>query len=232
MSPGKLFATFDLASYSRQPHAEVQQGAQSATGPTPFMSWRWRNLLLIHLRDCHAPVHSSSRPAALPLLNPTANDMVALLEIRSTANILFSTSDDPNNFVASALVLAVAPNGPAGILRPGQSGTLTLTVLSNDTAANDMVPVQVSQIAPGQSVDWAAQQAILQPAGFSTTAWNVVYGNLIATLGATSDSYNAALAHAATYLSAIGETTEQTSNVGRLWSFLISQANASFPAPT
>ena len=49
----------------------------------------------------------------------------------------------------SAQVLAVAPSGPAGILRPGQSGQLTLTLLSNDTINNDAIPVQVGQIEAG-----------------------------------------------------------------------------------
>ena len=37
----------------------------------------------------------------------------------------------------TAQVLAVAPSGPAGILRPGQSGQLTLTLLSDDTTDGD-----------------------------------------------------------------------------------------------
>ncbi len=51
-------------------------------------------------------------------------------------------------------------------------------------------------------------------------------------LGSTTTSYNAALAQAATYLSSLGETTAEVSDVGRLFSFLESQASASFPTPT
>ena len=43
----------------------------------------------------------------------------------------------------------MAPSGPAGILRPGQSGQLTLTLLSNDTIDGDTIPVQVGQIEAG-----------------------------------------------------------------------------------
>ena len=49
--------------------------------------------------------------------------------------------------------------------------------------------------------------------------------------GTTTDSYNAALAQAATYLGDLGETTAQVSDVSRLWSFLFAQANAAFPTP-
>ena len=51
----------------------------------------------------------------------------------------------------------------------------------------------------------------------------------MATVGTTTDSYNAALAQAATYLSGLGDTTAEVSDVGRLWSFLLSQANATLP---
>ena len=67
--------------------------------------------------------------------NPTSNDLMApLLAISSTnAGISFSTPDNPNDYVTTAEVLAVAPSGPAGILRPGQSGQLSLTLLAQGT---------------------------------------------------------------------------------------------------
>ncbi|HBI43672.1 MAG TPA: hypothetical protein DDY78_12605 [Planctomycetales bacterium] len=92
--------------------------------------------------------------------------------------------------------------------------------------------MQVSQIEAGQPLNLAGQQAGLQPNGISTAAWNVIFGNLMATVGTTTDSYNAALAQAATYLSSIGESTSEVSDVSRLYSFLVSQANASFPIST
>ena len=166
--------------------------------------------------------------------NASNNDVVApLLTIASTnANVSFSTPDDPNDFTQDAQVLAVAPSGPAGILRPGQSGQLTLTLLSDDTVDGDEIPVQVSQIEAGQTIDWASQESALQPSTIPTAAWNVIFTNLMATLGTTTDSYNAALAQAATYLGGLGETAAEVGDVGRLWSFLVSQANALFPTST
>src|SRR5207302_1178474 len=40
------------------------------------------------------------------------------------------------------------------------------------------------------------------------------------------------LAQAATYLSGLGESVAEVSDVTRLWSFLVAQANASFPTTT
>ncbi len=129
----------------------------------------------------------------------------------------------------SAQLLAVAGNGPAGILRPGQSGQLTLTMLDDDTTDGDQLPIAVSQIVPGETIDWAAQEAALQPTTMTAAAWNIVWTNLTAMVGTTTDSYNAALAQAATYLGCLGESTAQVSDLNRLWSFLVSQANATFP---
>ena len=106
-------------------------------------------------RQCSACRNTSAPAGPAPIVitytNLTNNDIVApLLTISSTnPNVFFSTPDDPNNYVQSAQVLAVAPSGPAGILRPGQSGQLTLTLLSNDTINNDTIPVQVGQIEAG-----------------------------------------------------------------------------------
>ncbi len=89
----------------------------------------------------------------------------------------------------------------------------------------------MSQIRAGQTIDWAAQQAALRPPGVPAAAWSVIYGNLLNIIGSTTNSYNAALAQAATYLGGLGETTAQVSDVGALWSFLVSQADAEFPTP-
>jgi RHS repeat-associated protein len=171
--------------------------------------------------------------------NPNNFDMVApLLTIDSTnTSVAFSTPDDSNNFLTSAQLLAVAPTGPAGILRAGQSAQLTLTILSNDPTDNDQIPINVSQIASGfpdapNTIDWSALETGLRPAAIPSAAWTAIFSNLLPTLGMTIDSYVAALAHAATYLGDLGETTAQTSDVNRLWSFLVSQANAVFPTAT
>ena len=166
--------------------------------------------------------------------NPNNFDIVAPLLTITTGgpNILFSTADDPNNFAETADVLAVAPSGPAGILRPGQSGQIALTLLSNDTTNNDIIDIELNQIQSGQTIDWASERTAEQPSTVPLAAWSVIWGNLTAMLGPTTDSYNAALAQAATYLGEIGESTAQVSDVSRLYSFLLAQASATFPTPT
>ncbi|HVA50299.1 MAG TPA: DUF4214 domain-containing protein [Pirellulales bacterium] len=257
VSPSQLFATFllgDTGSYT----LSVQQGAQSAKAPTPFQAVVPTTFALGATLVTPQFVRSGRTGSiVITYTNDSANDLMAtLLDISSTnPKVLFSTPDDPNNFVTQAQVLAVAPNGPAGILRPGQSGQLTLQLLSDDTIDGDEMPVTVSEVAPAppphvfggatiseastaaqidesQTIDWASQESALRPASIPAAAWSVIYGNLTSALGTTVESYNAALAQAATYLGNLGDTTAQVSDVSRLWSFLVAQANASFPTPT
>ncbi len=247
-SASQVFATFRLAnapvgSYS----VTVRQGGESATGSTAFqvVVATLETSVVGPGQVVSVPMPlsvqlstpqfvRSGRTAAIVIsyTNPNNFDMVAPLFTVSTTNVdaYLSTPDDPNDYTQSAQVLAVAPSGPAGILRAGQSGQLTLTLLSDDTIDGDTVPVEVDQIATGQNIDWASQQASLQLSTIATAAWNVIFGNLITSLGSTTDSYNAALAQAATYLGSLGETTADVSDVGRLWTFLVAQADASFPS--
>jgi RHS repeat-associated protein len=237
VNPSLVYATFNLAGASAGNYTlTVQAGAQSTTAPTlvnvaPSNPGAGAGGLEVQLSTPQYVRSGRTATVVVTYTNTSGNDMVApLLAISSTnPNVLFATPDDLNNYTQDAQILAVAPSGPAGILRAGQSGQLTLTLLSNDTLDGDQIPVQVDQIQAGQSIDWASQKTALQPPAVPTAAWNIIWTNLIATLGTTTDSYNAALAQAATYLGNLGETTAQVSNVGRLSSFLVSQANASFP---
>jgi RHS repeat-associated protein len=213
----------------------VQQGVESAALPNAFQltaAVAAPSPLQITVGAPQLIRSGRTGTIVVTYTNLTHNDIVApLLNISSTnSKVLFSTPDDPNNFLQSTQLLAVAPSGPAGILRAGQSGSLTLTLLSEDTTNNDPIPIAVDQNIAGKTIDWASQKAALNPPAFSSNAWNIVFGNLVSILGTTTDSYNKALADAATYLGNIGETTAQVSDVGRLWSFLVEQANASFPA--
>ncbi|HEX4148810.1 MAG TPA: CARDB domain-containing protein, partial [Pirellulales bacterium] len=155
VSSSQLFATFNLAGAAVGSYAlSVQQGGQTATAASTFnVVAAPASSLSISLSVPQAirPDHTST--IVISYTNSTDNDIVApLLEVTSTnSSVLFSTPDDPNDFVSSAQLLAVAPSGPAGIVRPGQSGQLSLTILSNDTVDNDQIPIQVSQLTAGQT---------------------------------------------------------------------------------
>jgi RHS repeat-associated protein/uncharacterized repeat protein (TIGR01451 family) len=233
VSSGQLFATFDLVGAAiGEYRLSVQQEGQSAGAASTFsVVAASAGSLDISISTPQYVRAGRTATIVISYSNPTDDDMVApLLDISSTnSKVLFSTPDDPNSFVQDGQVLAVAASSPAGILRPGQSGQITLSLLSDDTINNDQIPVQVGQLASGQTIDWASEQASLQPTSMPTAAWEVIFGNVLATVGTTTDSYDAALAQAATYLGGLGDGTAEVSDVGRLWAFLVAQADASFP---
>ncbi len=135
VSGSQLFATFNLGlseatvgNYT----LSVQQGAESATAPTKFQ------VVLPQATGAQANSEyglyitlglpqfvRSGRTGTIVLTYTNVSNMdldAPLLSIASTnPNVYFSTPDDPNHFVQMAQVLAVAPNGPAGILRPARA---------------------------------------------------------------------------------------------------------------
>ena len=236
VNAGQMFATFNLAGAAPGGYVlAVQQGGQSITAPGPFQVVAAQaGPLNVTLGTPEFVRAGGTAAVVVSYTNTSNNDLVApvLLVASTNANVSFSTPDDPNNYQQSAQVLAVASSGPAGILRPGQSGQLTLTLLSNDEVPDDEIPVTISQIDAGQPLNLASQETALQPSTISTAAWSVIFTNLSSALGATTDSYNAALAQAATYLGGIGESTDAVSDVQHLYEFLVEQADAVFPTST
>ena len=197
-SSSQIYATFNLTGAAAGSYTlKVQQGDNPpVSGPMTF-SVVAASAVPLSLSLSVPQYIRSGRTGTITIsyANNSNNDMVApWLDITSTnANVYFSTPDDPNDYVQEGQVLAVAPSGPAGILRPGQSGQLTINLLSNDTVNNDSIPIEVDYAQSGQTIDWAAQEAVLRPSTISAAAWNVIWGNLMTIVGTTTDSFDAAL---------------------------------------
>ncbi len=254
VSSGQIYATFPLSGAAVGNYTlAVKQGGQSVNAATPFQVVAGvAGSLNISLGTPQFVRSGRTGTVVISYANTANNDIVApllyvdssdpgpvflhpIIEPQTTGSSgnsaeLFSTPDDPNLYEQQAVLLAVASNGPAGILGPGQSGQLTLTLLSDDTVDNDSLPITVSQIMPSETIDWASQQSVLQPSTISTAAWSAIFTNLLTTIGTTTDTYNTAMANAATYLGSLGETSAQVSDASKLWTFLVSQADGDFPA--
>jgi len=80
------------------------------------------------------------------------------------------------------------------------------------------------QVMTGDStpMDWSSLELSLQPSYMSATAWSAVFANLTATFGSTTESYLSALDNEATYLSQLGEYTD---DVQSLFGFAINITN-------
>ena len=176
VSASQLFATFNLTGAAPGNYTlSVQQGSQAVTAPTPFQVVA-ATAGTLTVTSSVPKSFASGGPGTIVInyTNTTNNDIVApLLTISSTrCNVSFSTPDDPNNYVQSAQLLAVAPSGPAGILRPGQSGQLTLTLLTT-TPPTATVPRPGRPDRNGPDHRLVLAEARSSPAPFPTAAWNV-----------------------------------------------------------
>jgi RHS repeat-associated protein len=116
--------------------------------------------------------------------------------------------------------LAVGSEGPAGILSPGESGSITLMFKPTITT-DGTINAGVSALDNTANIDWIAALANAKPEGLSAEGWNTIIANFTAAVGDTAGSYQAALADDANRLSLLGETTNQ---VSRLFGFEFAQA--------
>lgn len=123
-------------------------------------------------------------------------------------------------------VLATNPNGPAGTLGPGASGTIVVNFTST-ISFDGYVRFNVGQLTPGQPIDWPSLKASLQPSFIPASAWDQVFANFTASVGNTTSSYQAALDADATYLAQLGQPT---SDASALVAYEINKADAAFGA--
>ena len=124
----------------------------------------------------------------------------------------------------------MAPSGPAGIFGPGQSGQLTVTLLSNDSVDGDQIPIDVNQIESGQPIDWASRKSSLQPSTIPDRSLERDLQGQLTAHGREHDRFIQRRAGPGSNLPGnLGETPVEVSGVNRLFSFLISQANGVFP---
>jgi hypothetical protein len=143
---------------------------------------------------------------AVQYSNPGNTDAEAPLLIL-TADHASLRLDDRDGYQGGSLqLLGISHSGPAGILRPGQREQVTISFQSLGPA-NEDINFRISPADDSKTMDWTSFKAAAKPPYIPADAWDAVYANLTANLGATVASYRAALAGDATYLSQLGEYT-------------------------
>jgi RHS repeat-associated protein len=103
----------------------------------------------------------------------------------------------------SGLLLGINRNGPAGILPPGQSGSITIDMTSTINSGNISFVLHTFN-DPNLAFDTAGLKEALRPYYISADAWDAIYANFMAVAGTTVGQFNALLADDATYLSRQG----------------------------
>ncbi|NUQ65836.1 MAG: hypothetical protein HUU20_25520, partial [Pirellulales bacterium] len=235
-SPSLVYATFDLTGQPTGTYdVKATVGASSVTLTEAFTVTPGQSNPVEVFLSTPAGIRNGRWSSVLVEYTNTGNtDVVApLLQLNAT-NCIMRLADDQlptGDYVnASLWFLGIAPDGPAGILRPGQSGSVRVYFRTIGGEGAIQVDFQLNVLAaPDSAFDWAALKTSLRPSYVAADAWDAVYPNLTANLGDTAASYNAALAADATYLSQLGE---RTSNVSRLFGFEIEKANAAYTATT
>ena len=242
-----LFAQFNLAGAAPGSYdIIVASGGQRATDPSAFT-----------ITSSAAPGHISynlsvpsiSRPGRIAYLtltysNDGGSDALAPLFVVSVTsdNATIGLPGQTNFSGLSVQLLGIETSGPAGTLPPGYQGTFSIPYES--TTLTQGASIQFSlQVLTGNStaMNWSSLESSLQPSYIPNAAWPAVFANLTAELGSTTESYLTYLDDEATYLSQLGEYTD---DVQRLFGFAINTANdalttgaidsvtdASFPVP-
>ena len=158
-------------------------------------------------------------------VNQGNTDVVAPLFQLTASNALLELPDYAAFTAKAVTFLGTSGTGPAGILRPGENGQVTITFLATG-ADLQIIDFNLQTADDSQSIDWSSQQAALQPATIPDAAWPAVFANFVANVGTTVGSFHAALAADATILSQSGQPAY---DVLSLMSLEIAKANAAYP---
>ncbi|MFO0818420.1 MAG: LamG-like jellyroll fold domain-containing protein [Pirellulales bacterium] len=152
-----------------------------------------------------------------PLLELRANTRIRLAEQASFSGAF--------NVESGIDFLAIASDGPAGVLRPGQTGEQRIFFQTEPGEGGVDIQFSVNILDPqgATSVDWNAFKAAMRPSTVPTDAWDAIFANFLNEVGATTGDYVRLLGANATYLGNLGI---RTADVGRLIAFEMLQASA------
>ncbi len=217
-----LTATFDLTGLPAADYAlEADDGARSATAPTPFHVTATPAVPAISTRfSVPARVRTGSpMSAAVTVTNFGAND-VLLPDFQFTASDARPpvVNDDPG-------VL------PAGRTATGQFSFVRFgaTFLPSPSANHLVHDFKLTTLPPTATIDWADAQGPSRPPSIPADAWAVIWANYMAAVGTTVADLQATLQADETYFAQLGTPTTDTAT---LLSFEVMKANAVGPVPS
>ena len=165
--------------------------------------------------------------------NTGQTDVVAPL-IRVEADhadvALDKTEEEYSSFV---LFLGIGSNGPAGILAPGETHTVSVDYQTAITSA-DQVVFDVELLTEGSpvaaaAVDWQAFKSDLKPEYVSDEPWDRIFDGYVSSVGTTGGELLSVLSDNASYLSQFGQSV---SDFFTLLAFEFQQAMGLNPTKT
>ena len=161
--------------------------------------------------------------AIAPLMWLDASRKATLQEIVRSRKLGFNRV----SLYSTGIVLGINQEGPAGILPPGASGSVTFDMKPTETSGE--IDFTLRRIAdPRAALDWDGLRLSTKPGFMDPNAWKAVFANAEASIGDSLGQFNAALAADATYLSRLG-IYEQ--NAGALLTFELLKAGLATIVP-
>jgi len=221
----ELWATFDLqGQVIGQYDVSVQQSGDGAITLTDRFEVTDGSEGNLDVEILAAPTIRTDREGLVTVryTNTGDTDLVApLLQIDADNASLKLLGDDV--FTEDPIQqLAINPDGPAGVLAPGATGTFIFNFDPLTVAGTD-IDFTVSTLTADTAIYWSSIRDEARPDYLTGTAWNPVWDNFTDGVQGTTDTYVQTLAENATYLDSLGETV--TGDVDRLIAFELQQAS-------
>ncbi len=224
----QLFATFNLTDQAEGFYDVQVDNGQTAVAPGAFEVVAGIEAPL-DLRIVIQPIVRRGRPAPVfvEVENTGNTDLpVPLLQLSSDL-ALVRLAEDSGLESNSRLFLATSPDGPAGVIRAGQTIRVPLYIVPN-VGNGATVKLTLSRADESQPVDLDALRQTSQPPFVSNEAWDVIWSGIVGDTGTTVAGIQSLIATGANYL---GELGTSTSDPVRLMSLALQQANNSLLGP-
>jgi RHS repeat-associated protein len=228
---GTLHATFDLTGLSVGSYdVRVEQDNQTLTldAAVTVNAQTAVDALKVKLTT-----PASVRPSRLSTLtvdfyNDSLNDIVAPTLVLMTDNATLRAPGD-GFFVPDVLELqATSASGPAGVLAPGQRGSITVSFVPDNNLLS-RINFSLAVLDDSGQIDWSQLKDQLRPTSIADDAWDAIYDSFTQRVGNTAGSLQAALASQTTRLGDLGVGVSVTSD---LIEAQLTQANAALPFNT
>ena len=112
---------------------------------------------------------------------------------------------DESDFTESQVqFLAINNEGVAGTLPPGESNSFTVEFMP-EADRDSPIDFSVSVVDDSAPIDWESLREQSRPDYISSDAWQQIYDNFVAEVGATASDYRQLLTENANYLSQLGQ---------------------------
>ena len=231
-----LFASFNLTGAETGTYdLEAIDGSQTATDPGAFtVTTGTPGQLSVTMSEPSAIRPGRTGTVIVDYSNTGGSDIPAPLFVLTATNASLELPGSVIPAGATLDFLGINPTGPAGVLPPGASGTavidFTPTSLMSQENSGGLIQFNLAEVPEDSTpIDWSSQESALQPSNIPASAWGAVFANFVASVGSTTGQYVAALDADATYLSQLGESTD---DVSRLLGFEILKADAFYTTAT